>query len=203
MSIVIDTCFSSSKRFSYIPCSNSLNCLSHISIIFNHMMTRSTSVFLLFSLLLTIAAAPPAKKFKYKSVEGKMSLKFPAAYEVSEEPLKNGDKTVKISSTVGEQTYYAAYTAHSVSLDEPEVLTRYSLEAFNERVGGDIESTSDWEVKDSKGIIAQINMKAQATHIEYRALIRNNIQYQVLVVGPKGSWNQAGTEAFFKSFKVK
>jgi hypothetical protein len=167
-------------------------------------MTRSTSVFLLLSLfLLTIAAAPAAKKFKYQSAEGQMAIKFPAAYEVSEEASNEDFKTIKVSTTVGEQTYFASYTVHAVSLDEPEALTRHSLDAFNDRVGGEIQSTSDWKVKDSKGIIAHINMEAQGAKIEYRALIRSNIQYQILVVGPPASWDQTGVEAFFKSFKVK
>jgi hypothetical protein len=147
-------------------------------------------------------SAGNSKGFKYKSTEGKMSATFPAAYETVEDVAEFA-KTVKTSADFGDATYLASYTLHYIELDDTEDLAAVSLDAFNSNLGGTITSQTDWVIKKSKGINAMINMVEQEATIQYKVVIRENIQYQVMVITPSSAWDQRAADAFFKSFKIK
>ncbi len=167
-------------------------------------MNRFVSFLLAAGLLMLVSsAAPLAKKFKYKSEEGKMSVAFPAEFEESEEAINDGAKTVKVSAILGDQNFFASYTVHDMPLDDPADLAQVSLDAFSEQLSGNILNTSPWTVKGQQGLKAMIKLEAQSALVDYRVLIHDHLQYQILVVGLESSWDQAAADAFFKSFKVK
>lgn len=150
----------------------------------------------------SVAFAPSAKSFAYSSTEGRMSIKFPAEYEV--DPGTPGKlKTVKISTTIDEQTFFASYSLHETEIMDHEEMAKVSLESFSERVGGEITAESVWKVKKNKGIKATIDMSEKESRVQYQVILVGNIQYQIVVVASYDAWDQKAVDKFFKSFKIK
>ena len=150
----------------------------------------------------SIAFAPDAKKYPYTSVEGKMSIKFPAAYEVDSNP-SGKVTTVKITTTLNEQTFFASYSLHETEDMDHEKMAKVSLQSFSERVGGEITEESVWQVKKDKGVKAVIDMAEQESKVQYQVILVGNIQYQIVVVASYDAWDQKAADKFFKSFKIK
>lgn len=152
--------------------------------------------------LLFLTATLSAQNQKYKSEEGKMSITFPAAFE--SDVADTGDaKIMKISATNGEQTFFASYTLHTVALTDRELLAETSLESFTETTGGTMAYKKSWNMNGEKGFIALIELEEQKAYLQYQVILIGNIQYQIVVVAPKASWNQKSADKFLKSFKVQ
>ena len=143
-----------------------------------------------------------AQKYPLKSAEGKMSVVFPGAFET--EKTENDEiKIIKMSATVGEQTFFASYSVHSLALTDRESLAKISLESFIETTGGTLTSNKSWKLKGEKGIIAEIELAEQAARLIYQVILIGSIQYQIVVVAPNEAWNQKSANRFVKSFKVQ
>ncbi|MCB9081071.1 MAG: hypothetical protein H6555_05100 [Lewinellaceae bacterium] len=147
------------------------------------------------------AINPPGKGFAYSSSAGKFSVVFPARYEVQ---TSEGEEveTTKISVTIDEQTFFASYTVHTVNLTDRDDLLEVSVDSFREQLNGTIQGKSAWKVKKESGLQAVMNLEEQDAKIQYHVLIVGQIQYQLVVVAPSGSFNQKAADAFIKSFKL-
>lgn len=162
-------------------------------------MKKHPIVLLMISfVLLTTAFAPKAEAQKLSSTEGKMSIKFPADYQASEE-----GPTKKFTATVGDQTFFAAYTVHEVELEDQMGLAEVSLDEFNKILEGNILEKSNWKLKKNTGLKANIHLEKQDGKILYHVILIGNIQYQVVVISPTESFDQKSADKFVKSFKVK
>ena len=94
------------------------------------------SILLIAFVFVFTSFAPPAK-IEYTSTEGKLSIKFPAAFE-SENKDAEDHTTVKTKATFEDQLYFVSYTIHKVKMKDYESLAATSLESFNEALGGTI-----------------------------------------------------------------
>lgn len=149
----------------------------------------------------TVAMNPPAKGAYYNSSVGKFSIVFPAQYEVQ----TSGDgelESGKISVTIDDQTYFASYTVHTVDLTNVKELTEVSVDSFREELSATMQGKSEWKVKKNSGLKATMKLAEQDVKMQYHVLIVGQIQYQLIVAAPSGSFNQKAADAFIKSFKL-
>lgn len=165
------------------------------------MKTIKTS-FLLFILFSFFASFTPAKKgVPYQSAEGKLSVVFPAAYETDRS--EDDDKiTVKVSCTVDGQTYFASYTLHKIEITDHQEMAEVSYDSFITSVKGSLISKSEWKIKDNIGLKAIMVMPDEDNRIEYRVMLVDSFQYQLVVFAPSGTYNEKEAAVFFKSFKL-
>jgi len=137
---------------------------------------------------------------KYNAEEGKVKIKFPFSYEITEEQ-KEKVKTVKVQAKNGEDLFYLAYTIHTAKLNDNEHLAEVSLESFAETLHGRIIQQEEYQVNDQIGVRAKIAMQDVGAEIYYRAIIIGQIQYQLIVLDVSKSF-QEEREEFFDSFRI-
>lgn len=152
------------------------------------------------SLFLLVSFVPPTK-VKYTSKEGKLSISFPAAYE-SQDMSTDEYASIQTKAKLEEQLFFVTYNIHKSKLSDPESLAETSLNSFNQAMNGTITSQKTWSVKKNNGLKARIDIPGLDLVADYGVVIVGQIQYQVAVVSATGEWNQAYSDAFFKSFKL-
>lgn len=155
-------------------------------------------------LFLVFSINANAANFKYKSSEGRMSVKFPSQYTVVTENPDYG-KTVKINAEFGAYIFSATYTIHSTSSSgsDPESLANVSLGAFSESLKGNISNKQVWKIKKNNGIRAVIKSDELNISASYACIMIGQIQYQLVVASASDSWVDGKGDAFFESFKAK
>ena len=163
-------------------------------------LLRSSSIIFLFIGLISIA--PPPKKVKYSSTEGKLSVVFPDNFTVTEES-NSGAKTVKAQLELDDMVFFVAYTVHEAVLEEHYELASVSLESFAEALNTEIIERSDWKVKKNLGTRAVIYSSDNKLKGEYRAILVGQIQYQLVAIGMDTAWDEKGAKTFLDSFKLK
>jgi hypothetical protein len=155
-------------------------------------------------LFMTVFVAQ-AQKQKYSSEQGKMSIVFPAAYETSEISTSEDMQTLKTTSQLGDMTYFASYTLHSIPMENPEDLAKESLDAFVAQLNGVLMEQEIWKVKKHNGQLAHITLQIEDANarIEYRVIIIGQLQYQIIAMTDADTWDSKTVKKFMKSFKVK
>lgn len=165
-------------------------------------MKKSLIRISLFSALFILASFAPASKVKYTSVEGKLEITFPSSYDVQDMSTENYS-SIQAQSNLDEQLFFVTYNIHKTELSDTEGLAETSLSSFTEAMHGEVTSTNTWQVKKNKGLKAKLKIEEHGLIGEYGVVIVGQIQYQVAVVSAPDKWNQARSDAFFKSFKIK
>ncbi len=138
---------------------------------------------------------------KYRSAEGKMSIKLLGEYKVTEEEHDYG-KTVKVNGEFETYTYFISYTLHKEKITDHYGLAKTGLDGFVEALNGTIQKQADWFVKKNRGVRAMINMNEYDQQVDYGCILAVNIQYQVAILGAPAEWIQKKVDAIFKSFKI-
>lgn len=138
---------------------------------------------------------------KYSSTEGKMSIKLPGEYKVTEENHDYG-KTVKVNGVFETYTYFISYTLHKEKITDHYGLAKTGLDGFVEALNGTILKQADWFVKKNRGVRAMINMSEYDQQVDYGSILAGDIQYQIAIIGAPADWIQKKSDAIFKSFKI-
>ena len=166
----------------------------------NTMMLWVTLGWLMWAPAGDLAPAQVEKWVSYTSQEGKVKMKFPGEYEVSEEQ-KETHKVVKISSTIGDENYFLSYTVHNMPMKEHYEMAKVSLNSFAEAFGVEPSNEEDFVYKSHRGRQATLRLEERGIVITYKALLVDQIQYQIVVVQAEDG-DQATKEKFLKSFKL-
>jgi hypothetical protein len=164
------------------------------------MKNIKTSVLLLVVLFLSASFMLMPKGNHYKSSEGKLSVDFPAEFTTDREQGDNFEN-IKTTCIINGQTYLAVYTLHEVEMTNPEELAQVSYDSFLSAVEGKMITKNEWVVDDNVGIKAIIDMVGKDMHLEYRVILRGNIQYQFLVMANSSDYDGIAANDFFKSIK--
>jgi hypothetical protein len=139
---------------------------------------------------------------KYASTEGKLMITFPASYD-SKDMSTASYTSIQTQATVDDQMFFVTYNIHTTELVDHQSLAETALNSFSEAMNGTISSQVTWQVKKNKGLKARIEIEELGLIADYGVVLVGQIQYQVAVVSAKDIWNQARSNAFFKSFKIK
>lgn len=153
----------------------------------------------LFVLFLLASAFVPAKKGSlYTSPDAAFSVVFPASFTVDK---TQGESyvTTKIMGEAEGINYMASSTIHETDLSTTDNLEQVSLEAFAERLSGNVLSTSSYKFKNIVGLKANIISEANNMEMEYIVVIDGNIQYQFIVFTNISEYNAKAAKSFFKS----
>ncbi|PHR33231.1 MAG: hypothetical protein COA38_05085 [Fluviicola sp.] len=158
-----------------------------------------SSVLLL--LLVGVTSLAPSTKVKYSSSEAKLSVTFPGEFTTTEK-VKEAYRSSKTMANVGGVVYFVSYTIHDIDMADGESLAKVSLDAFINGLEGEITEESRWVVNKNNGFQAKLKVAGKDLVGEYRVVLINQIQYQITVIAPEGSWDNKKAKKFFKSFKV-
>lgn len=137
---------------------------------------------------------------KYRNDEGKVSIKFPAEFDVTVEESETAT-TYQIISELGKDVFMLSFTFHETEMDDPYNLAQVSLESFNEAVGGELVKETDYKYEDYKGREAIVDLSDAGATVYYRVVIIGQIQYQLAVVDHSGNILDE-KDKFFNSFSV-
>ena len=129
-------------------------------------------------------------------------MQFPAKPEISE-TKKEDATTYKATATKGQTTYFVGFTVHQTQMMDHQELAQVSLDAFAETLGGIITEQSDWKYKKNLGRQAVVELKEQDARVDYKVILVDQIQYQLVIVSPKADHDAKVAKKFFKSFKMK
>ena len=166
-------------------------------------MKRIVTSSLILILFIGVSSLAPAKKYKYTSEEGKLSVTFPSDYSTSEETQEKY-KSVQAQAISDEMVFLAIYTIHEEDITQSkEQLSEISFDAFMEGLNGTPTGKTSWKVKKNSGLKSAYEVPEKDLIGEYRVVLVGQIQYQITAVSPKGSWDEQKAQKFFKSFKVK
>lgn len=141
------------------------------------------------------------KGYGYVSSEGKVKIKFPAEYVVEESPGES-HVTTKVSATMGEMNFFLSYTIHETEITSHYEMAELSLSTFEEKLSARSLSQGDYIYKSHTGRMAEMMMDEQGIRLFYRAILVDQIQYQLIVTMPADQAGNASLDAFFKSFKL-
>jgi hypothetical protein len=156
----------------------------------------------MFAFLFVLVSFAPPSKVIYASAEGKLMITFPAAYESAD--MSTEDYTsIQTQANFEDQLFFVTYNIHNSELMDHAALAETSLNAFSEAMSGTITSQNTWKVKKNSGLKARIDIPGLGLVADYGVVLVGQIQYQVAVVSATEQWNQARSDAFFKSFKLK
>lgn len=156
----------------------------------------------MFAFLFLLASFAPPAKIKYVTTEGKLMITFPASYD-SQDMSTDDYTSIQTKAELEEQLFFVTYNIHQSELTDHEALAETSLNSFAEAMGGTITTQNTWQVKKNKGLKARIDIESLDLIADYGVVLVGQIQYQVAVVSGTAQWNQARSDAFFKSFKLK
>ncbi|MGW8123793.1 hypothetical protein ACV07N_14140 [Roseivirga echinicomitans] len=138
---------------------------------------------------------------KYMTEDGKISITMPSEYTVSES--EDGlVKTTKVSSVIGEVTYFFGWTLHEGTVSDRMMLAEVSLESFVESAEAEILEQRVYKYGKNKGIDATVTLMDGAVNCFYRVIIIDNYQFQMVVVTEEAELNKA-EKKFLNSFKYK
>lgn len=154
-----------------------------------------------FASLFLLASFAPPTKVKYATKEGKFSITFPTTYE-SQDMSTDSYVSIQTQANLDEQLFFVTYNIHNSELTDHEGLAQTSLESFSGAMNGTITSQNDWMVKKNRGVKARIDIEGLGLVADYGVVLVGQIQYQVAVVSATDKWNQARSDAFFKTFKL-
>jgi hypothetical protein len=155
-----------------------------------------------FATLFVLASFAPPSKIKFSSTEGKYSIVFPASYE-TKDMSTDSYSSLQVQANLDDQLFFVTHNIHTSELTDHEGLAQTSLTSFTEAMTGRITSQKTWQVKKNKGVKAKIEIESLGLQADYGVVLVGQIQYQVAVVSATDKWNQALSDAFFKSFKMK
>lgn len=142
------------------------------------------------------------KWYSYSTEVGKVKAKFPGNPTLENQDTDIGKKHTA-TSRFGDNTYMISYVIHSTQLADQEKLAEASLNAFRDKVKGQILNQSAWNLKAGKGTRATISMPDKDAKVEYRVVLIGQLQYQVIVVAPTNKYDAKVAEKFFKKVKIK
>ena len=165
-------------------------------------MKKSLIKISLFSAVFILSSFAPASKIKYTSAEGKLEITFPTAFDIQDMSTENYS-SIQAKADLDDQLFFMTYNIHTTELSDHEGLAETSLSSFTEALHGEITSRNTWQVKKNKGLKAKLKIEEYDLVGDYGVVIVGQIQYQVAVVSATDKWNQARSDAFFKSFKIK
>jgi len=176
------------------------------------MKTTNIKTFAVLSLMLFISSIAfsntdiPAKKpkwFQFVSEEEKVKIKFPSGPTVVDEQLDGGQHHIRAKYESSNGTMFMLDVVHHIDdLSVEENLDQVSLDSFLESIGAEVTTQEDFYVKKHKGIKAIINLENKGVTIDYRVLIVDQQQIQVVLMMPDDEWDQDTVDNFFKSFKL-
>lgn len=152
-------------------------------------------------LLVGVTSLAPSSKVNYSAAEAKLSVVFPGDYETSEQ-FEESYRSIKVQCIVEDMVFFVAYTIHDSEMAEVDGLAKVSLNAFIEGLEGEATEESIWKVNKKEGLKALIAVPETGLTGEYRVVIFDNIQYQIMAISPEASWDKKMAKKFFKSFKV-
>lgn len=156
-----------------------------------------TTLLVFFSLIIIAQ-----QKQTYSTEEGKFSIKFPN--EIKEEIEESEtSKAVKVSCALNEQTFLASYTLHKIQMENHDEMEEFAIESFGNAIKGTTKFTAEWKLKNHSGLIAQYEMEEQGVRVDYRVLLVDQIQYQLIVLAANDNFDEELASKFFKSFKLK
>ena len=144
----------------------------------------------------------PSAEFIYTSIEGKLSIAFPAAYETSTKKTEKST-TVKTQASLEDQLFYVSHSVHKSTVHDHESLAATSLKSFSQSLGGTVTDQASWSINSHDGVQAVIETSASNLKVAYRAILIGQIQYQIVVASESSKWNQEKADKFIKSFKVE
>ena len=153
------------------------------------------------SILFAALMAQAQQKPKYTSEEGKFSIKFPGEYAVEIDDNEKA-KTVKPMCTLNGQTYLASYTLHQTEMIDHDEMEEISVDSFGEAIQAELLSKSVWQVDEQSGIIAFFKIADADIKVEYRVMLVEQLQYQVIVLAANSDYDEGLAAKFFKSFKL-
>ena len=163
---------------------------------------KNSIVIVSLSISLFLLSFAPPSKMKYTSKEGKLMVTFPNEYK-TEDKNTEAYSSKETKATLDGQLFFVTYNIHNVKLTNHESLAKTSLESFVEAIGGTITSQNVWIINNNNGLKARLKIEKNDLIAEYGVVLVGDIQYQVAVVSETAKWNQARSDAFFKSFKLK
>ena len=83
-----------------------------------------------------------------------------------------------------------------------ENLLEVSVNSFKGALNAEERVTKYWNIGEFTGLQAMLEQIDGDNDIDYRVIMVDNRQYQLVVAGPKGTIPSAESEKFFKSFKL-
>ena len=164
-------------------------------------MKRFFATGILFTLLIGITSLAPASKYKYYSEEANCTITFPAEYTTQVEE-KDEYKSVQTQAIDKDMIFMMIYSKHNQSLTNEDELCEISFGAFMEGLGGNPSGKETWKLKKHTGLKSEFDVSREDLIGDYRVVIIGQIQYQIVAVSPKASWDAKKATKFFKSFKV-
>ena len=138
-------------------------------------------------------------ELEYLAQNGKFGITMPGEYTVSK-VVGESTNTIKVTSTIGEETYLFSWTLHTELLGDHKGLADVSLESFNEQVQGDILNQDIYKYKSNEGKKATISLMEGQAICFYRVILMEQYQFQMVVVTGDTELDEAG-EKFLDSFK--
>lgn len=162
---------------------------------------RKIAAFLTITLLIS-SFGLKEKGYAYESNEAKMSIKFPAEFEVSTIE-KEKATTYKAQVQDGGMLFMASSSVHKSTLENDiDGLLETSLNSFRESLNGTIVSSESIELKGTKGTYAVLTLGQNNSKLEYRVFLKDNMQYQIITAQLDAEYDQESADAFYKSFKI-
>jgi len=152
-------------------------------------------------LLVGITSFAPATKHVYSSDEAKCSITFPAEFTTKVDE-KEAYKSIQTQAIDDEMIFMAIFSVHNQPLTEKDKLANISFEAFMEALGGEATGKESWKVKKNTGLHSEFSVSGENLFGDYCVVLVGQVQYQVVAVAPKDSWDPKRASKFFKSFKI-
>jgi hypothetical protein len=165
------------------------------------MKTVISSYLLCLALLLIGTAANAQIDYLYSSEPGKFTIQFPSEFSIKETD-NQGTVTTEVSCEYDDGMLIAGFTIHSEDLNEVEELAKISADSFQESLEADVISSKVWHYRGYKGIKAKYSIAEIGYTVEYRVIIRGNIQYQLVHLFFGDSSVNSDELDFFDSFNI-
>jgi len=159
------------------------------------------TIILILSFSAFTSSVQAQKRYQFTTDEGNFKIKFPVEF-TTERTEKESATTTKTSCTVDDQTFMASYTLHETELIDHIEMAEVSAESFGESINGTLQSKTDWTVNNHTGLIAIFDLPEVEAKVEYRVVLVEQIQYQVIVLAKNINYNEEMAADFFKSFKL-
>jgi len=157
-------------------------------------------VFTLVLLALTLNFSSGSAQI-YAPAESKQSINFPAAF-TEEVTQGEAQKTVKATCEVDGQTYFLGYTVHETEITDHKDMAQVSADSFLQVIGGKLITQWEWELDGNQGLKSVLVFAEGTLIMEYRTILKGQIQYQALVYAPIETYNSEKAGDFLKSFKL-
>ncbi|NVJ46240.1 MAG: hypothetical protein HWE07_03900 [Cytophagia bacterium] len=162
-------------------------------------MKKLTTVFLI---IISVLWSSQSFAQKLQSDEGNFSIEFPCTYqkESSEDEVQT---THKFTCDKDNVTFFLGYTVHETEIFGHSDLAQVSVDSFLETVGGEMVSQEEWKILKNPGLKSVMTINDGAVLINYRVVLVDQNQYQLVVLAAKEDFDEKAAEKFFKSFKLE